>query len=125
MYIATIIIGILFVLLIVGCFVWFIIGDEPFAMIGAIMFTILGAASLHVIYFHEKNAIEYPYDKTYTIKLYYQDGGYTINYFNCKGWETPCMEGENSGYCFILGNYSIPCVTRYEIIKVENHIKKK
>ena len=67
---------------------------------------------------------DYPYTKTIQVKLYYIDGGTEIKTFNCEGYEQPYLK-PGKGYCwFQLDGYSIPCVSRYEIVK-ENRVYKK
>lgn len=67
---------------------------------------------------------DYPYTKTIQVKLYYIDGGTEIKTFNCEGYEQPHLT-PGKGYCwFQLDEYSIPCVSRYEIIKEDRVYKK-
>ena len=67
---------------------------------------------------------DYPYTKTIQVKLYYIDGGTEIKTFNCEGYEQPHLT-PGKGYCwFKLAGYSIPCVSRYEIIKEDRFYKK-
>lgn len=66
---------------------------------------------------------DYPYTKTLYVKIYYIDGGSEIKTFNCEGHEQPHLKPAK-GYCwFQLDGHSIPCVTRYEIIKEDRHYK--
>ena len=75
------------------------------------------------ITFHEQER-DYPYTKTIQVKLYYIDGGTEIKTFNCEGYEQPHLK-PGKGYCwFQLDGYSIPCVSRYEIIKEDRVYKK-
>lgn len=75
----------------------------------------------NIIYERER---DYPYTKTIQVKLYYIDGGSEIKTFNCEGYEQPHLK-PGRGYCwFQLDGYSIPCVSRYEIIKEDRTYKK-
>ncbi len=67
---------------------------------------------------------DYPYTKTIQVKLYYIDGGTEIKTFNCEGHEQPHLK-PGRGYCwFQLDGYSIPCVSRYEIVKEDRFYRK-
>ena len=67
---------------------------------------------------------DYPYTKTLCVKIYYIDGGTEIKTFNCEGHEQPYLK-PGKGYCwFKLDGYSIPCVSRYEIVKEDRFYKK-
>lgn len=67
---------------------------------------------------------DYPYIKTIQVKLYYIDGGTEIKTFNCEGYKQPHLK-PGRGYCwFQFDGYSIPCVSRYEIIKEDRFYKK-
>ena len=87
----------------------------------AILFGIFGVMITYCDYKDNEKKAEHPYDKTYTIKLYYMDGGNTVNKYTCDGWETPHMQNNHGSFIFRLGDYTIPCVTRYEIINIEKH----
>jgi hypothetical protein len=90
---------------------------EGWICVGIILF-----AALMVIprcYIEDKRNVDYPYMKTYKVLLYFQDGGNETRIFECKGWEEPYMTRTNAAYIFNVGNYSIPCVTRYKILKIE------
>lgn len=66
---------------------------------------------------------DYSYTKTLYVKIYYIDGGSEIKTFNCEGHEQPHLK-PGKGYCwFQLDGYSIPCVSRYEIIKEDRFYK--
>jgi hypothetical protein len=68
---------------------------------------------------------DYPYTKTLYVKLYYIDGGTEIKTFNCEGHEQPHLT-PGKGYCwFKLDGHSIPCVSRYEIIKEDRFYKNE
>ena len=67
---------------------------------------------------------DYPYTKTLYVKLYYIDGGSEIKTFNCEGYEQPHMRPGNGYFWFQLDGYSIPSVSRYEIIKEDRVYKK-
>ena len=90
------------------------------ASLFAFLVLIVGSSSI-ALYEQER---DYPYTKTVQVKLYYIDGGSEIKTFNCEGYEQPHLR-PGKGYCwFKLDGYSIPCVSRYEIIK-ENRVYKK
>lgn len=89
------------------------------ACIYAFLVLIVGPTSI-TLYERER---DYPYTKTIQVKLYYIDGGTEIKTFNCEGYEQPHMR-PGHGYCwFQLDGYSIPCVSRYEIIKEDRFYK--
>lgn len=91
-----------------------------FACLYAFLAIVFGTTS-NTLYERER---DYPYTKTIQVKLYYIDGGTEIKTFNCEGYEQPHLR-PGKGYCwFQLNGYSIPCVSRYEIIK-ENRFYKK
>lgn len=124
MYTATIVIGTVFAILIIMCIIWYIIERDNIAILFLAIFTVISLLVVPVSYTSDKREANYPYDKIYTVKLYYQDGGHTINRFTCKGWETPWMQPHYGSYSFMLGDNKVPCVTRYDIIKVEKHNRK-
>ena len=66
---------------------------------------------------------DYPYTKTIQVKLYYIDGGTEIKTFNCEGYEQPHMRPGHGYFWFQLDGYSIPSVSRYEIIKEDRFYK--
>lgn len=85
-------------------------------------FAIVFGATANTLYERER---DYPYTKTIHVKLYYIDGGTEIKTFNCEGYEQPHLR-PGKGYCwFQLNGYSIPCVSRYEIIKEDRFYKNK
>lgn len=124
MYTATIIIGAIFALLIVTCIIWYIKERDNIAILFLAIFAAICLFVVPAVYTSEKREANYPYDKIYTVKLYYQDGGHTINRFTCRGWETPWMQSHYGAYNFMLGDNKVPCVTRYYIIKVEQCDRK-
>ena len=67
---------------------------------------------------------DYPYTKTLYVKLYYIDGGTEIKTFNCEGYEQPHLRPGHGYFWFRLDGYSIPSVSRYEIIKEDRFYKK-
>ena len=121
MYTATIIIGAMFALLIVMCIIWYIIEKDNIAILFLAFFAAICLLIVPMVYASDKREANYPYDKIYTVKLYYQDGGHTINSFTCRGWEAPWMQPHYGSYSFMLGDNKVPCVTRYDIIKVEKY----
>lgn len=122
MYTSTIIIASAFVFIVL-CWlaVYFFMGKDFITLFLAILFGIFGTMITYCDYKDNEKRAEHPYDKTYTIKLYYIDGGNTVNKYTCDGWETPHMQNNHGTYIFRLGDYTIPCVTRYEIINIEKH----
>lgn len=66
---------------------------------------------------------DYPYTKTIQVKLYYIDGGTEIKTFNCEGYEQPHLRPGHGYLWFQLDGYSIPSVSRYEIIKEDRFYK--
>lgn len=66
---------------------------------------------------------DYPYTKTLYVKIYYIDGGSEIKTFNCEGYEQPHMRPGHGYFWFQLDGYSIPSVSRYEIIKEDRFYK--
>ena len=66
---------------------------------------------------------DYPYTKTLYVKLYYIDGGTEIKTFNCEGYEQPHLRPGHGYFWFQLDGYSIPSVSRYEIIKEDRFYK--
>ena len=67
---------------------------------------------------------DYPYTKTIQVKIYYIDGGSEIKTFHSEGYEQPHLT-PGKGYCwFKFNGYSIPCVSRYEIVKEDRFYKK-
>jgi hypothetical protein len=67
---------------------------------------------------------DYPYTKTLYVKIYYIDGGSEIKTFNCEGYEQPHLRPGHGYFWFQLDGYSIPSVSRYEIIKEDRVYKK-
>ena len=124
MYTATIVIGAMFALLIVMCIIWYIIEKDNIVILFLAFLVTMCLLIVPVVYTSDKREANYPYDKIYTVKLYYQDGGHTINRFTCRGWETPWMQPHYGSYSFMLGDNKIHCVTRYDIIKVEKCDRK-
>lgn len=124
MYTATIVIGAMFALLIVMCIIWYIIEKDNIVILFLAFLVTMCLLIVPVVYTSDKREANYPYDKIYTVKLYYQDGGHTINRFTCRGWETPWMQPHYGSYSFMLGDNKVPCVTRYDIIKVEKYNRK-
>lgn len=74
------------------------------------------------VYTQDKRNAEYPYTKTYTIKLHYIDGGTEVKTFNCEGWQEPYMRRYHASYSLIVGNYEIYNVSRYYILKTEKNL---
>lgn len=66
---------------------------------------------------------DYPYTKTLYVKIYYIDGGSEIKTFNCEGHEQPHLRPGHGYFWFQLDGYSIPSVSRYEIIKEDRFYK--
>lgn len=99
-------------------------GYRDIGIICACLFAFLGfgfGTTSNTIYERER---DYPYTKTIQVKLYYIDGGTEIKTFNCEGYEQPYLK-PGRGYCwFQLDGYSIPCVSRYEIVKEDRFYKK-
>lgn len=89
------------------------------ACIYAFLVLIVGSTSI-TLYERER---DYPYTKTIQVKLYYIDGGTEIKTFNCEGYEQPHMRPGHGYFWFQLDGYSIPSVSRYEIIKEDRFYK--
>lgn len=90
------------------------------ACIYAFLVLIVGPTSI-TLYKQER---DYPYTKTIQVKLYYIDGGTEIKTFNCEGYEQPHMRPGHGYFWFQLDGYSIPSVSRYEVIKEDRVYKK-
>ena len=122
MYTSTILIASCFVFMVL-CWiaVYFFISKDFITLFLAILFGIFGIMITYCDYKDNQKKAEHPYDKTYTIKLYYLDGGNTVSKYTCDGWETPHIQNNHGTFIFRLGGYTIPCVTRYEIINIEIH----
>jgi hypothetical protein len=82
--------------------------------------TLIVTPTFITIYERER---DYPYTKTLYVKLYYIDGGSEIKTFNCEGYEQPHMTPGKGYFWFKLDGYSIPSVSRYEIIKEDRFYK--
>lgn len=124
MYTATIIISVvlsIFVLmLIVGA-----IADKDlrtFLICMSILCAFISLLVISAVYTQDKRKAEYPYTKTYTIKLHYLDGGTEIKTFNCDGWQEPYMRRYRASYSLIVGDYETYNVSRYYILKTEKHL---
>ena len=83
-------------------------------------FTFVVGTTSKTLYERER---DYPYTKTIQVKLYYIDGGTEIKTFNCEGYEQPHMRPGHGYFWFQLDGYSIPSVSRYEIIKEDRFYK--
>ena len=124
MYTATIVISVvlsIFVLaLIVGA-----IADKnirTFLILMSIFCAFVSLLVISAVYTQDKRNAEYPYTKTYTIKLHYIDGGTEIKTFNCEGWQEPYMRRYNASYSLIVGDYETYNVSRYYILKTEKNL---
>ena len=84
-------------------------------------FALVVGTQSKILYERER---DYPYTKTIQVKLYYIDGGTEIKTFNCEGYEQPHMRPGHGYFWFQLDGYSIPSVSRYEIIKEDRFYKK-
>ena len=84
-------------------------------------FTFVVGTTSKTLYERER---DYPYTKTIQVKLYYIDGGTEIKTFNCEGYEQPHLRPGHGYFWFRLDGYSIPSVSRYEIIKEDRFYKK-
>lgn len=88
----------------------------------AIFVFLIGIICVEGIYTMEYHEIEYPYTKTYTIKVHYLDGGTEIKTFNCEGWQEPYMRRYYTSYSLVVGDYETYNVSRYYILKTERHL---
>lgn len=99
-------------------------GYRDICIVSACLYAFFGLAfgTLSTTLYEQER--DYPYTKTIQVKIYYIDGGTEIKTFNCEGYEHPHLK-PGRGYCwFQLDGYSIPCVSRYEIIKEDRFYKK-
>ena len=83
-------------------------------------FALVFGTQSKILYERER---DYPYTKTLYVKLYYIDGGSEIKTFNCEGYEQPHLRPGHGYFWFQLDGYSIPSVSRYEIIKEDRVYK--
>jgi hypothetical protein len=125
MYTTTIIFSIFFLVVIAGFVIMYIKEKEGVCLFCAILMAFIGMMVIGRVYTDESREINHPYDKVYTIKLYYLDGGHTINNFKVKSWEEPLLAPGHGGCVFKLGGHHIKCVTRYEIMRVEKQYWNK
>lgn len=99
-------------------------GLRSFFVAMAIFVFLIGIIGVGGIYRMEYNKIEYPYTKTYTIKVHYLDGGCEVVKFNCEGWQEPYMRRYNTSYSLVVGDYEVRNVTRYYVLEMERLFEK-
>lgn len=99
-------------------------GLRSFFVATAIFVFLIGMICVRGIYSMEYHKIEYPYTKTYTIKVHYLDGGCEVVKFNCEGWQEPHMRRYHASYSLIVGDYEVRNVTRYYILEMERLFEK-
>lgn len=95
---------------------------RTFLILMSIFSEFISLLVISAIYTQDKRNAEYPYTKTYTIKLHYIDGGTEIKTFNCEGWQEPYMRRYYASYSLIVGDYETYNVSRYYILKTEKHL---
>lgn len=127
MYTATIVVTLFFLALLI-VLIYNAVKDNGglrsfFVAIAIFMFSI-GIICVGGVYRMEYHKIEYPYTKTYTIKVHYLDGGFEVVKFNCEGWQEPYMRRYRASYSLIVGDYEVRNVTRYYVLEMERFYEK-
>lgn len=124
MYIGTIICASIFLLLLLLIIYWSIKDKDSnytFILLLELFFGLLMTCGVYEI---ESNDIKYPYTKTYTMEVYYVDGGKETMQFHCQGYIEPFLQpSRGCGYNLIVGDEVIRSVTRYKIVSIQKHMK--
>ena len=127
MYTATIVATLVFLVFLI-VFIYNAVKDNEglrsFFVAMAIFVFLIGMICVGGIYSMESHEIEYPYTKTYTIKVHYLDGGCEVVKFKCEGWQKPYMRRYNASYSLVVGDYEVRNVTRYYVLEMERLFEK-
>ena len=124
MYVGTIICASIFLLLLLFIIYWSIKDkDSNYTFILLLEF-FFGLLMTCGVYEMESKDIKYPYTKTYTMEVYYMDGGKETIQCHCQGYIEPFLQPTRGcAYNLIVGDEVIRSVTRYKIVGVQKHMK--
>lgn len=119
-YIGTIVLSIFLLIVLIVVIICFVKFKDDRLMILCCMFifSLLTTSLILATYDQEYKEVKYPYDKLYTVQLYYYDGGTETKKIRCKGYQTPRLLFRRHTV-FSLGETRIPNVTRYKTISIK------
>lgn len=124
MYVGTILVSSLFSLIILLIIYSWIKDKHSDYFFLLLLVLAIGLFMICGIYNVENNAAKHPYTKTYTLEVYYMDGGKETIQCHCQGYIEPFLQPTRGcAYNLIVGDEVIRSVTRYKIVGVQKHMK--